>query len=323
MKIEVSKNIKSSCCSASRPESNDSPLKPQDKIITVNKPSTNEMVYLLGGDFLMGTNGKDGFPADGEGPIRKVKVKSFYMDKYAVTNEEFAEFIEETDYKTEAEIFGWSFGFYSFLSDNTARKVEGNVAGTPWWAVVNDADWRKPEGFDSNIADRMNHPVVHISWNDAMAYCKWAGKRLPTEAEWEYAARGGLEQKLYPWGDDLTPGGEHQCNIWQGVFPRRNTEKDGYAGTAPVNSFKPNDYGLYNMSGNVWEWCSDWFARSIHKKGGYDNPQGPPSGETKLMRGGSYLCHKSYCNRYRVAARSSNTPDSSTGNIGFRCCIDR
>lgn len=319
----MSKNIKSSCCSASRPKSNNSALKSQEKIMTVNKPSSNEMIYLPGGEFLMGTNAENGFPADGEGPIRKVKIKSFYMDKYAVTNEQFAEFIKETDYKTEAEIFGWSFVFYSFLSDNTARKVEGKVADTPWWAVVNGADWRKPEGSDSNIDNRMDHPVVHISWNDAMAYCKWAGKRFPTEAEWEYAARGGLEQKLYPWGDDLTPGGEHQCNIWQGVFPTRNTEKDDYIGTAPVNSFKPNYYGFYNMSGNVWEWCSDWFSRNIHKKGGSDNPQGPENGETKLLRGGSYLCHKSYCNRYRVAARSSNTPDSSTGNIGFRCCIDK
>ena len=198
------------------------------------------------------------------------------MDKYAVTNKEFAEFAQETNYKTEAEVFGWSFVFYSFLSAETARIVKQTVAGTPWWAVVEGADWKKPEGPDSDVANRMNHPVVHISWNDASAYCKWSGKRLPTEEEWEYAARGGLEQKIYPWGDELTPNGEHQCNIWQGSFPNQNTAEDGFAGTAPVNSFKPNKYGLYNMSGNVWEWCSDSFAKSIRK--------GPSIEEAKVMR---------------------------------------
>jgi formylglycine-generating enzyme required for sulfatase activity len=177
-------------------------------------------------------------------------------------------------------------------------------------------------GPDSSIGDRPDYPVTHISWNDALAFAGWAGKRLPTEAEWEAAARGGLEQKTYAWGDELTPDGRHMCNIWQGVFPANDTAEDGFAGPCPVDAFPANGFGIYSVAGNVWEWCQDWFHPVYHVTATTVNPAGPPAGSSRLMRGGSFLCHRSYCNRYRVAARTSNTPDSSTINLGFRCARD-
>ncbi|TQS74985.1 formylglycine-generating enzyme family protein [Ornithinibacillus gellani] len=317
---------KKSCCAAGRSEV----TQPTTNAAAITKRQTNsnvqpiehEMVYIPGGSYLMGTNYKQGFPADGEGPIHKVEVKPFYIDVHTVTNKQFQTFIDATGYVTEAERFGWSFVFHLLVSPETKKKVVQRVQQTPWWFVVEGAYWKQPEGPDSSIENRLDHPVVHVSWNDALAYCEWAGKRLPTEAEWEFAARGGLEQKMYPWGDELTPDGEHYCNIWQGTFPNENTAEDGFIGTAPAKSFPENGFGLYNVAGNVWEWCSDWFATNIHKRGGKQNPQGPDTGKSRVMRGGSYLCHYSYCNRYRVAARTSNTPDSSTGNIGFRCVRD-
>lgn len=283
----------------------------------------NEGMILIGaGSFLMGTDDAEGFPADGEGPVREVELPAFYIDPYAVTNKQFSRFIQDTGYITEAEVFGWSFVFRSLVGESADPGTIMEVPSTPWWLGVYGARWDRPEGCGSTVEDRGDHPVIHISWSDAMAYCKWAGKRLPTEAEWEYAARGGLEQKRYPWGDVLTPEGRHMCNIWQGEFPVYNSSEDGYIGTAPVHSYEPNGYGLYNIVGNVWEWCSDWFTPDADAAGGRVNPKGPGSGASKVMRGGSYLCHKSYCNRYRVAARSSNTPDSSSGNIGFRCAAD-
>ena len=280
------------------------------------------MVLIPEGPFLMGTDDEIGFPEDGEGPVREVNVDRFYIDATCVTNREFSEFINKTRYRTEAEKFGWSFVFHLLLEQNPKAEGFESVPQTPWWKGVKGACWNRPEGPGSDISNRMDHPVTHISWNDAVAYCNWAGKRLPTEAEWEKAARGGLKQKRYAWGDELTPDGEHRCNIWQGDFPDYNSSEDGYLGSAPARSFKPNGFGLYNVAGNVWEWCADWFSALYPMLCIKDNPSGPDSGDAKVIRGGSYLCHHSYCNRYRVAARTANTPDSSTGNIGFRCVMD-
>lgn len=279
------------------------------------------LVSLEGGTFLMGTHYGESFPDDGEGPVRPVTLAPFFMEKYPVTNARFLEFVGETAYITEAERFGWSFVFWSSIpKERFAEVVEDTVLTTPWWCKVPGATYRNPEGPGSGLADRMQHPVVHVSWNDAVAFSGWAGMRLPTEAEWEYAARGGLEQKLYPWGDKLRPDGQHRCNIWQGEFPNVDTGEDGYKGTCPVDAFPPNGFGLYSLAGNAWDWCADWFA-TAHPAVGETNPTGPSEGVARVMKGGSFLCHKSYCNRYRVAARTSNTPDSSASNIGFRCAV--
>ena len=319
----------SPCCAPSNPEIGaERPPAPASAPMPRTPPASRApdgMALIPGGAFLMGADDSDGFPADGEGPIREVSVSPFYMDETAVTNAQFGAFVRATRYATEAERFGWSFVFHSFVTRRAARTVTQAVAEAGWWWRVDGASWRRPEGPGSGIGRRMDYPVVHVSWNDAQAYCRWAGKRLPTEAEWERAARGGLTGKRYAWGDDLTPGGKHMCNIWQGDFPARNTLDDGYASTAPARSFEPNGYGLYNVSGNVWEWQSDWFSPNHHRaaaNGMTVNPPGPPTGTARVIRGGSYLCHESYCNRYRVAARSSNTPDSSTANMGFRCVVD-
>ena len=301
-------------------------------------------MLVPGGEFLMGTDDREGYPSDGEGPIRRVLLDPFFIDACAVTNAQFAQFVKAANYKTEAEAFGWSFVFHSLVPPKAAATVNKAVLEAPWWWPITGACWRRPEGPGTSVVKRPNHPVVHVSWNDAAAYCQWAGKRLPTEAEWECAARGGLVQKRYPWGDELTPDGKHHSNIWQGRFPEHNTAEDGHVAAAPARSFPPNGYGLYNMTGNVWEWCADWFSPSPlprhspeggkpgrgqavksglpDQPGAVENPKGPSSGASRSMRGGSYLCHASYCNRYRVAARSSNTPDSSTGNLGFRCVRD-
>ena len=288
-----------------------------DDIKVKRDQPVNEMVLVPSGVFTMGDN-KQILAQDGEGPARRVTVTGFYMDQYEVSNAEYAAFTDETDYVTETEGFGNSFVVEFFLSHEVASGITQAVANAPWWLPVEGAWWRHPEGPDSTIGDRMDHPVVHVSWKDAATYCKWLGKRLPTEAEWEYAARGGLEGRLYPWGNNDNPRGEHWMNIWQGSFPTNNTLEDGYAGTGPVNTYPPNKYGLYNMAGNVWEWVSDWWSVR-HSDTPLKDPQGPPTGTEKVKKGGSFMCHKEYCYRYRCASRSQNTPDSSASNLGFRC----
>ena len=278
------------------------------------------MVLVEGGEFVMGNSGPWAYPGDGEGPLRQVRVDAFRIDRHAVSNAEFAAFVEQTGYVTEAERFGWSFVFAGLLPDDFPPTR--GVAQAPWWRQVEEADWRRPEGPESELDRRIDHPVLHVSWNDAQAYCEWAGKRLPSEAEWEYAARGGLDGKVFPWGDELEPGGEHRMNVWQGAFPRENTCADGFYGTCPVGAYPANGYGLHNMTGNVWEWCADWYSPDFHTRDRRTNPQGPPRGTHRSTRGGSYLCHHSYCRRYRVAARNSLEPESTTGNTGFRCVSD-
>jgi formylglycine-generating enzyme len=278
-----------------------------------------DLVPLTGGTFLMGTDGEYGYPQDGEGPAHEVELAPFAISRCAVTNAQFGAFVEATGHRTEAETFGWSFVFAGFLPGELETRA---VVGAPWWRQIEGADWAHPEGPDSSVGDRTAHPAVHVSWNDAAAFCAWSGTRLPTEAEWEFAARGGLEQVRFPWGDELEPGGEHRMNVFQGTFPAHNTEADGFAGTAPVGSFPPNGYGLHEMTGNAWEWTADWFDPGYYARSPRTEPRGPDAGAARVMRGGSYLCHASYCNRYRVDARSSNTPDSSTGNLGFRVAGD-
>nr|WP_198653378.1 formylglycine-generating enzyme family protein [Actinocorallia populi] len=263
------------------------------------------MILLEGGVFRMGNEDELANPFDGEGPVREVKVAPFRIDPTTVTNAQFARFVKETGYVTEAERFGWSYVFHLRLPPEVAANTPA-PDGTPWWRAVEGACWRAPEGPGSDVRRSQKHPVVHVSWNDAAAYAAWAGKRLPTETEWEFAARGGLDQAVYPWGDELFPRGQRRCNIWQGqgVFPDHH---DGVPGPVAADSYRPNAYGLYNTVGNVWEWCDGWFDEARDRRS---------------MRGGSFLCDDSYCNRYRVAARTANTPDSSSGNTGFRCAAD-
>lgn len=320
MSCNPANSEKSACCSPIADRVKVEPIEP-GPIRTEPHPAVAEnMISLPGGTFLMGTDYAEAFPADGEGPVREVILSPFRIDRYPVTNMLFKQFVDETGYVTEAEQFGWSFVFWAHIPESRFDElVEDTVGAAPWWCKVNDATWKAPEGPDSYIDTRQNYPVVHVSWNDAQAYCRWSGQRLPTEAEWEYAARGGLEQKLYPWGDKLRLNGQHMCNIWQGEFPNVDTGEDGYKGTCPVDAFPANGFGLYSLAGNTWDWCADWFDATSHRTTGSIDPKGPLTGTTKVLKGGSFLCHKSYCNRYRIAARTSNTADSSTAHMGFRC----
>ncbi|MFD3427350.1 formylglycine-generating enzyme family protein [Nocardia fluminea] len=276
------------------------------------------LVEIPAGDFSMGDHFQEGQNQDGELPVHRVSLSAFSLAAKTVTNAQFAAFVNATGYVTDAEKLGVSAVFYLAFQGHR-RDILRRVDGTPWWLAVRGADWRHPDGPASDIGSRRNHPVVHVSWHDALAFCSWAGTRLPTEAEWEYAARGKLVGKRFVWGDDLTPRGQWRCNIWQGRFPYENLEEDGFLTTAPVKSYQPNGYGLWQMAGNVWEWCHDWFSADYYSKSAQQDPVGPTIGTRRIMRGGSYLCHPSYCYRYRVSARSSSTPDSTSANIGFRC----
>jgi formylglycine-generating enzyme len=287
------------CCGPGRPQ------RDADAGPVLTNPTADgrrhDMVELPGGTFLMGSD-EGPYPLDGEGPVRSATVGPFALTAHPVTNAEFAEFVEDTGYGTTAEREGWSFVFAGLLPPDFPATP--GVAEAPWWRQVHGARWDRPEGVGSSIEHRHDHPVVHVSWIDALAYCRWSGTRLPGEAEWEYAARGGLEQKRFPWGDEMEPYGQARMNVFQGRFPHREGDTDTWTGTSPVDEYPPNGFGLHDMTGNVWEWTADRFG------------SGRP-GE-RALRGGSYLCHESYCWRYRCAARMANTPDSTTGNIGFR-----
>ncbi len=268
--------------------------------------------------FAMGSD-NSAHPEDGEGPVRQVWVDQFKIATSAVSNREFQQFVEATHYVTEAERAGSSFVFYLLLRDDKRSLPVSAVA--PWWHTIDGACWHAPEGANSSIASRLDHPVVHISYHDALQYCAWAGARLATEAEWEFAARGGLNSMPYPWGAELVPEGVHRCNIWQGDFPHTNSACDGFIGTAPVKHYPSNAYGLYNMTGNVWEWVADRFTH-MHSPRQAKNPKGPLNGERFVAKGGSYLCHASYCMRYRTSSRQALLANTSTGNIGFRIVCD-
>jgi sulfatase modifying factor 1 len=304
------------------------------------------MVWIPGGEFTMGTDADIGWPD--EKPAHRVRVDAFWMDETEVTNAQFRAFVAATDYVTTAEKPPVLEEIMRQTPPGTAppakemlvpgssvfRPTKGPVDTrdfSQWWHWTPGASWRHPEGPASDLDGREEHPVVHVSWDDAVAYAQSAGKRLPTEAEWEFAARGDLDGKLYVWGDEPFNEETPQCNIWQGEFPYHNTVKDGFERTAPAKSFAPNGYGLYDMAGNVWEWCSDWYQRDLYRqragRGVVFNPRGPdhsidfqqPLVPQRVQRGGSFLCNDSYCSRYRPSARHGCSPDTGMSHVGFRC----
>jgi formylglycine-generating enzyme required for sulfatase activity len=299
----------------------------------------DDMVLLPGGEFEMGSNEPrypDGTPivvcTDGRCggldslPVHTVELDPFYIDRTPVTNAQFARFVKATNYVTYAEQPRDRLGPGSFVFRPPAE-VTNLHDHRQWWAYVPGADWRHPEGPGSDLSGRDNHPAVQVCWDDAVAYAKWAGKRLPTEAEFEYAARGGLVGKRYVWGDELTPEGKWMANIWQGRFPLENTKADGYSGTSPVKAFPANGFGLFDMSGNVWQWCGDWYRPEYYADSPRKNPQGPPDSfdpsepnvPKRVQRGGSFLCSDQYCKGYLPGTRGKGEPVAAADHIGFRC----
>ena len=310
----------SSCCSPGRPPAGSAEAERASGQPARAGSADVPLTAIPAGRFEMGTDDPRGYADDGEGPPHPVELDEFLIGTHTVTNGDFAAFVDDTAYRTTAEELGSSFVFAGLLPRGFPPTP--SVAAAPWWREVSGADWRHPEGPQSSIGDRTSHPVIHVSWYDAVAYCDWAGLRLPTEAEWERAARGPEDGHHFPWGDEREPGGEHRMNVFQGRFPQRDTGDDGWVGTCPVGSYPANDFGLFETTGNVWEWCSDWFSSDAYRRSPARSPVGPRKGVNRVMRGGSYLCHDSYCWRYRVDSRSSNTPDSSAGNVGFRVAAD-
>lgn len=303
-----------SCCG---PGPDNSRLSACAPITTRAAARNTQWALIEGGEVRLGSSDPEGFASDGEGPARTVRLGPYRIGTTTVTNAQFAEFITATGYRTEAEQAGESFVFYLQLCEAARADIRQVVPGMPWWLIVPGAHWREPFGKGSSWIPLADHPVVHVSWNDAMAFCDWREAALPTEAQWEHAARGGRSNQRYPWGDMLEPQGERQCNIWQGQFP--NAPSEGWQpGTVAAASFAPNGFGLHNTSGNVWEWCADWFNADYHRRTELVDPiDRRPSGR-RSQRGGSFLCHASYCNRYRNAARGANSPSSATSHTGFR-----
>lgn len=282
-----------------------------------------DLVKIPEGKFIMGTEDAP-YPSDGEGPAREIWVNEFEISKYAVSNKLFASFIESTGYQTDAERYGWSFVFRNFLSkDSVQLSNSESPANAPWWIPIVGANWQSPFGDRRTYLELLDHPVVHVSHNDAKAFCVWSGTRLPTEAEWEKASRGGHRGLSYPWGEELVLDNIYRANTWQGDFPNSNLELDGFAATSPIDEYLPNNFGIFNTIGNVWEWTADQWSARWHIKISTEtriNPKGPTTNKNRyVLKGGSYLCHESYCNRYRNSARTHNSQDSSTGNMGFRC----
>jgi formylglycine-generating enzyme len=300
-------------------------------------PAPAGMVWVPSGEFAMGD---DDFE---DAPVHRVSVNGFGMDKTEVTNEQFAEFVKATKYVTVAErkpdpkdfpnvdpkklsgAFSIVFRQPRFKIKDVKRAENEFL----WWHAVPGASWRHPEGPESTIKGREKHPAVHVCYEDALAYCHWAKKRLPTEAEWEFAARGGLSGKKYYWGDELTPKGKWMANVWQGEFPNEHKIEDGWAFTAPVGSFPPNGYGLYDMAGNVWEWCSDWYAPDYYAKSPKHDPRGPDADDLpkdeerrRVQRGGAFLCSENYCTHHGAGARGKGEPSSACNHTGFRCVKD-